>query len=99
MDKDEYYKAQKQLHDKFEKDRFSLAKEYALEKNSYGIGDIVYDHMGAIKIEHISIRSGDFYRIGGTLPYCIYYGPELKKDLTPKQNGHKRELHQINIGK
>ena len=69
-----------------------LMIQYANSNNPHEKGDIVTDHIGSIIIEKINYYIGfhDF-------PSSIYWGTELKKDKTPKKNGSKRNVHQINL--
>ena len=66
------------------------ALEYALANNTVRIGDIVKDHLGAIKVEEIK-----FYHVGP--PQCVYVGVVLKKDGTPTKQGKTRSVFQSNL--
>lgn len=68
-------------------------REYCLVNNSVKIGDIVTDHIGSVKVEKILVE----YSL--TRPQCIYVGSELKKDLTPRKGGSKRNVYAQNLGR
>ena len=93
MNIDEYKEKLKFLEKEFELKKGELNKTYALMNNPYKVGDVVKDHIGSIKIETILTTTTN------GIPCCVYYGMELKKDLTPKKNGEKRNLWQVNIEK
>jgi len=71
---------------------YQLAKEYALNNNSYKIGDTLSDIFGSTiliqKIE-VSLNFGN--------PYCIYSGTKLRKDGTPYKSGVTDYIHQNNV--
>ncbi len=91
----EWEQEQASLIRDFERKKAALIERIALTNNELNIGDTVTDHIGSIRIE--KIRPANTY--GSTMPICIYYGPELRKDGTPKLNGAKRDLYQSNISK
>lgn len=64
-----------------------LKSKYALANNPYKIGDIVTDHYHTVKIEKIGVY--------GT--QCVYYGTELKIDLTPKKKQENTTIYQSHI--
>lgn len=68
-------------------------REYCLVNNTVKIGDIVTDHLGSVKVERILVE----YSL--TRPQCVYVGSELKKDLTPRKDGSKRNVYAQNIGR
>ena len=49
-----------------------------MSNNPYKIGDVIKDHTSTIKIDTINVY------MSLTDPCCVYSGPELKKDGTPK---------------
>jgi hypothetical protein len=77
-----------QLLADYEQQKKELIKAYCIANNPYKVGDVFTDRIGSIKIESItfSIRS----------MCCVYFGPELKKDGTPKKSGAVRCAYQIN---
>jgi hypothetical protein len=82
-----------ELEQEFELKKKIAIKEYCDANNPYKVGDKFTDHIGTILIEKI----GYVYRLwDGDSPCCIYNGPELKKDGTPKKNGDKRTAYQTN---
>ena len=92
MEYQEYEDRLIELKVEFELKKTKLVKEYVDSNNPYKIGDKVTDHACSIIIEkikyHISLQ--------GT-PCAVYYGSELKKDGTPKKNGNKTYVYQINL--
>ena len=68
-------------------------REYCFGNNTVKIGDIVTDLIGSVKVEKILIE----YSL--TRPQCVYFGAELKKDLTPRKDGSKRSVYAQNIGR
>ena len=77
---------------------FELKKKKAMTQprdanNPYKVGDKFTDQIGTILIESIYYQ----FNIGLFGPLCcVYFGPELKKDGTPKKNGNKRKAWQSN---
>ena len=92
MDIVEYKERLKEIRNECKKRELALASAYAKSNSSVVIGDSVLDHIGAIKVEQITLAK-DFNGI----PYCVYFGPELKKDGNLRKDGRKRHVHQINI--
>lgn len=92
MNPQEYKDRLSTLEDEFENKKKELIKECALSNNPYKNGDIVADHIGSIRIEKIMVSLGSDRK-----PTCVYYGPELKKDLTPRKDGSKRQVWQVNL--
>ena len=76
------------------KKKRSLAIEFANANNPYKKGDIVTDHIGSLRIEKMTWTFGFNNNI---LPYCHYYGIELKKDGTPMKKQSARAVSQTNI--
>jgi hypothetical protein len=69
-----------------------LAKEYALNNNSYKIGDTISDRFGVtILIDKIVVG----FNFGK--PYCIYSGTKLRKDGTPYKSGVRESVHQNHV--
>jgi hypothetical protein len=81
-----------QLLADYEQSRKELIKRYCIANNPYTVGDVFTDHLGSIKIEQIKYSAGS--TISG--PKCVYFGPELKKNGTPKLSGAKRFAYQTN---
>jgi hypothetical protein len=63
---------------------------YCKANNPYKIGDIFTDHIGSIKIEKI------IFDLSSNELCCVYFGVELKKDLTPRKDNSKRNAWQSN---
>jgi hypothetical protein len=81
------------LEKEYELKRKAMIKEYCDANNPYKVGDKFTDHIGSIIIETIKYS----YSMTSTNgPTCAYYGPELKKDGTPKLSGVKRTAYQQN---
>ena len=81
-----------QLLADFEQRRKELIKRYCIANNPYKVGDVFTDHFGSIKIEEIKYTAGTII----SSPGCVYFGPELKKNGTPKLSGAKRNAYQTN---
>jgi hypothetical protein len=68
-----------------------VMREYAFANNPYKVGDIIEDHHHIIKIERYqAIDSWEY-------PSCLYFGIELKKDLTPKKRQDGIGMYQVNV--
>jgi hypothetical protein len=95
----ETYKAKlAALHKEYETNKRKIQTEYALANNTYKVGDVITDHMRTIRIEKIQIDVSYMSSSIGK-PQCVYVGPELKKDGTPKKNGIITQIYQSNIEK
>lgn len=82
MTKEEYYKAVKVIEDRKRNDINKLKMQYATENAEFGIGDIIEDVSGRIRIDKI------FPNYITHLPDTMYYGPRLRKsDSTPIKSG------------
>jgi hypothetical protein len=81
-----------QLLEDYEQQKKELIKSYCIANNPYKVGDVFTDRIGSIKIQVIKYSAGVF--LAG--PCCVYFGPELKKDGTPKKSGAVRCAYQIN---
>ncbi len=92
MNKEEFKLSLKELEAKHKKERNDLMVKYALANNPYKEGDILQNHSTTIKVEKIKVTIGLYDD-----PSCIYIGPELKKDLTPKKNGISSSVYQGSI--
>jgi hypothetical protein len=77
-----------QLLADYEQQKKELIKSYCIANNPYKVGDVFTDRIGSIKIEKIT------YSL--TSRCMVFFGPELKKDGTPKKNGAVRCAYQIN---
>ena len=92
MQYQEYEDRLRELKVEFEQKKSKLIKEYLDSNKIYQIGDVVTDHVCSIIIEKIDYQ----IPLHGT-PCAVYYGPELKKDGTPKKNGNKTYVYQCNL--
>lgn len=93
MKVEDYRKGLKIIEAEYKKQKDDLAKTYALANNNINIGDVITDHIGSIKVESIKVEISSFYET----PRCVYFGPELRKDKSPKKNGAKRNVWQSNL--
>lgn len=91
----EYKDGLKSLQKKYEMDKFALAKIFVRANNPYNVGDIVRDHIGAIKIERIGFCGS--YDRANNLPCAIFTGTELTKDLKPAKRQTGRTVYQSNV--
>lgn len=94
MTQEEYRERVKHIYEDFQRRIKELEEEYALSNNPYKVGDIIEDHIGKLKIEEIKTE-----KYLGDLPFCAYYGIELKKDGTPCKRQTGRHIHQNYIKK
>jgi len=90
MEIEEYKSRLEELGKEFIKKKNALAREYANSNNTVKEGDIFTDHIGSIRVENIGYE----YDFNTSLPSCIYEGPELKADGTPKKNEARRTAYQ-----
>lgn len=82
MDKKEYNERLARIEKEYEKAKEALAIECAKSNNPYQVGDILSNGGSTIiRVDKISYH----YGYGGELPYCVYSGMALKKDLTPRK--------------
>ena len=94
MEYQEYEDRLIELKVEFELKKTKLVKEYVDSNNPYKIGDKVTDHYQNVSIRIEKIK----YHISlSGFPCAVYYGPELKKDGTPKKNGNKMYVYQCNL--
>lgn len=92
MTTEEYKKNLLQLEEEFTQKKKELAKDYAFSNNPHKLGDIITDNGGnKLKIEKIK------WSYGYGNPACVYYGIELKKDLTPSKRQINTSIHQSSI--
>jgi hypothetical protein len=94
MERKELEEKENELKLEYESKLKELKKQFAFLNNPYKIGDIFTDHIGCIKIETIKASFG--LHNSYSLPSCVYFGVELKKDMTPKKNNPKRQAWQSN---
>lgn len=80
----------KEYNDKLE----ALNKECASSNNPYKIGDVIIDHYHTIRIERI-VYAGN--KDHNDMPFCRYYGVELKKNGTPKKRQMDTVMYQCNV--
>lgn len=90
MEINEFISQKNDLRIEHDKKVQALSKEYALSNNTVKVGDMVTDHIGAVKVEKILIRVTDE-------PSCVYSGTEYTKAGKPTKRGTKRLAYQINL--
>lgn len=85
---EEYKEELASLTKLFESQKRKLDSNYAMTNKQFAVGQILKNHNATILV--------DEYKIGrdfNGIPYIVYYGVELKKDLTPKKNGNRESIH------
>lgn len=88
MTKQEYWTRFNAIQKQFEDNKRELARTCAYSNNPYKVGDIIKDDKGSIiQIERIMYS----YGYGDDIPFCVYEGKSLKKDLTPRKVKPLRE--------
>ena len=92
MNAQEYSRTEKALNERHGKELFALAKEYALSKANYKVGDLVTDGRSTIKIEACKISV-----MFASHPYCVWVGPEYTKALQPRKDGAKAQIRDSEI--
>jgi len=97
MDKAEYERQMSVIEEIFNKSIKILDQKYADSNNPVAVGDIVIDHIGAIKVTKIRIGKSGTYTAG--MPCCVYEGLMLKKDFSPQKSGKSRSVWQGNMVK
>lgn len=85
------FSRQQDLYNEYQQKVEELNAEFAIDNNPYVVGQLFRDHAGVIKIEKINVSIGHNNR-----PCCVYFGPEMKLDGTPKKSGASREAWQCN---
>jgi len=93
MTKEEYYKQRRLIDQQAQKDKMTLAYEYAMSNNPYAIGDIISDHHITIKINKIKVK----FAFGDDYPQCVYTGQCLRKDGKPFKKPKIDWIYQDNI--
>lgn len=86
MTEEEYQKSLKAIEEEYQQKLHSLYHSFARSNAKYSIGDIIGCDSYTIKVERIKTCK-DY-----GLPYVVYIGVELKKDLTPKKNMSQSSL-------
>lgn len=92
MKKEELDSKLSQLEQEYDLSRKKLMKEFCDANNPYQVGDIFTDHIGSILVEKIKYYFPSYKE----QTFCVYYGIELKKDLTPKKIIARRNAYQTN---
>ena len=92
MTKKEFQEAKRKIDIEYNRKLDNLYIEYAKSNNPYKIGDIVSDNLHTIRIEKITVSI-----MFNNMPCCVYHGPELEKDLSPKKRQLNNPVWQTNI--
>jgi hypothetical protein len=87
----EYKEALKELAAEYENNKVALAKDFAISNNTVKYGDIITDHIGSLEVKRMTVSTFS------KQPQMVYYGIELKKDLTPMKNQTNRAVYQSNL--
>lgn len=93
MTESEYKIRLDNLEQEFEKQKINLAKVYAHSHRLFQEGDTISDTVGSIIIDAVKFTRGSF----NSLPECVYYGLELKKDGKLRKDGGRRSIYQSHI--
>jgi hypothetical protein len=91
MTPEEYKDGLSRIESEYRLAKQSLAVQYAKENNLVTIGDIVTDHIGALKVEKIT------YYFSNDIPQCVYHGKRLSKKLEPIKRGDHSPAYQSNL--
>lgn len=101
MTEKEYLDKRHNINEQYKKDIDDLELNYCLSKTQYNVGDIVQDHIGAVRLVGIhnnayhALYDRDFTKIS-----LVFKGVDVKKsDFTPKKNGGERDVYETNIEK
>jgi len=87
-----YLQKKKQIKNECEKKLKEIDFKFAVESRQFDIGDIIQDH--GIKIQIAKIKWG-YTSFSSDSPCCIYCGPILKKDNTPRKNGQQGCIYDV----
>lgn len=87
MKEQEYNEQLKKIESDYEQAKKQLHFKFGMSQVKFGIGDVIQHPGSIIKVDKISVYKG----FG--LPVPVYYGAELKKDLTPKKNGNRSAIY------
>lgn len=90
MNIEEYKFKLKLINDGAEEKRNYLTQNFAISNKTLNIGDFAKDSNGTILVEKIRIGK----RFNSDVPECIYYGPNLTKELKQKKRYSKRDVYQ-----
>ena len=88
MDLEEYKQQLGLITEDFELKKRRLNIRYAIDNARFKVGDILKNHNTTILVDENKVGR-NFHGI----PYMVYHGLELKKDLTPKKNGNRDSIH------
>lgn len=101
MTENEYLQRRKEIYEQYKKSINDLEKSYCLNKTQYSVGDIVQDHIGAVRLIGVydNVNHGLFDSENKDIS-LVFKGIDVKKsDFTPKKNGGEREVYESNIKK
>lgn len=101
MTENEYLEKRREINERHKNDIDMLELFYCLSKTPYKVGDIVQDHIGAVRITGVNdgvwhaLYDRDFTRIS-----LVFKGIDVKKsDFTPKKKSEERDVYETNIEK
>ena len=87
MEHSEYERRLKEIDAAAYAEKKKLYYEFGMSKAKFKVGDIIKDFRWALLIDKIEVHKvlGD--------PEPVYSGIELKKDLTPRKDKNRVEIH------
>lgn len=93
MTLEEYGRAFKELQQKYNDDLKRMQIAYALEHNDVKVGDFLITDTGStICVDKIGVYAGN-------PPSCVYSGVVLTRKGTPRKNGERDSIYQMNMKK
>lgn len=92
MNKSEYILRLDDIKSKYDHERLSIGKQYALSNNPYEIGDKITDHIGSGIITKIQV-----YHNMHSMPSCVYNVNNLTKSGQISKREPYRMIYQINV--
>jgi hypothetical protein len=94
MTKSEFDEKLKEIENEKNKKVNQLMTQYALDNNTYKIGDIIENSSGTkIIIEIIKVA----FVLMSNYSECLYYGPKLKKNGDRFKSGEYADVYQRDI--
>jgi hypothetical protein len=93
MTKEEHRESEKQIEVEANQQKRNLNIKYAMELNTYSKGDKITDHIGTVLIDEITVSNGFL----GSMPCCVYYGLDLKKNGEPRNDKRRRGVYGHNV--
>ncbi len=87
MTPEQYKQSLMLIEEDFKKKKTELMVEYAKSKRIYSVGDIIEKHGEIVQVTSFSAG------VSISLPYPIYRGDVLKKDLTKRKDNATASIH------